>query len=282
MASRKTAVTSSVLEEYKQMIAETTSDLQDHLLDLDSRVQSLQWKGSLQSAPNELEEIREEKASTEQCLNICAGVSEAIEAFEKNLSLGSDAHSASRVEQKSSAQARIITKAMLTEFQVKLLTSRKDFESRMKELDRRLHDLSEKGPQLTREEALRLESMKEERDSISQCLNICTDASDLAGNPRVNIFENIKSADDSHQLVVSTIGDLISAKHITTGARSAQWFGQMSDETLQQLSRNHKLVPPEEKEPGLRVSHGFREKYGAGYKLDHSQNKGKNSHSGGS
>ncbi|KAF4207306.1 hypothetical protein KXV55_002483 [Aspergillus fumigatus] len=279
---RKTAVTSSVLEEYKQMIAETTSDLQDHLLDLDSRVQSLQWKGSLQSAPNELEEIREEKASTEQCLNICAGVSEAIEAFEKNLSLGSDAHSASRVEQKSSAQARIITKAMLTEFQVKLLTSRKDFESRMKELDRRLHDLSEKGPQLTREEALRLESMKEERDSISQCLNICTDASDLAGNPRVNIFENIKSADDSHQLVVSTIGDLISAKHITTGARSAQWFGQMSDETLQQLSRNHKLVPPEEKEPGLRVSHGFREKYGAGYKLDHSQNKGKNSHSGGS
>ncbi|GAQ12182.1 hypothetical protein ALT_9503 [Aspergillus lentulus] len=244
---RQTAVTSNVLEEYKQMIAETTSDLQDHLLDLDSRVQSLQWKRSFQSAPNELEEIREEKASTEQCLNICAGVSEAIEAFEKNLSLGSDAHSAS-VEQKSSAQARITTKAMLTDFQVKLLTSRKDFESRMKELDRRLYDLSEKGPHLTGEEALRLECMKEERDSISQCLNICTDASDLAANPR---------------LVVSTIGDLISAKHITTGARSAQWFGQMSDETLQQLSQNHKLVPSEEKESGPR-------------------NKGKNSASGGS
>lgn len=281
VTSRQTAVTSNVLEEYKQMIAETTSDLQDHLLDLDSRVQSLQWKRSFQSAPNELEEIREEKASTEQCLNICAGVSEAIEAFEKNLSLGSDAHSAS-VEQKSSAQARITTKAMLTDFQVKLLTSRKDFESRMKELDRRLYDLSEKGPHLTGEEALRLECMKEERDSISQCLNICTDASDLAANPRVNIFENIKSADDSHQLVVSTIGDLISAKHITTGARSAQWFGQMSDETLQQLSQNHKLVPSEEKESGPRVSHGFREKYGAGYQLDHSQNKGKNSASGGS
>jgi hypothetical protein len=282
VTSRQTAVTSSVLEEYKQIIADTTSDLQDHLLDLDSRVQSLQWKGSLQSIPNELEEIREEKASTEQCLNICAGVSEAIEAFEKNLSLGSDAHSASRLEQKSSSQARIITKAMLTDFQVKLLTSRKDLESRVKELDRRLYDLSAKVPHLTGEETLRLECMMEERDSISQCLNICTDASDLASNPRVNIFENIKSADDSHQLVVSTIGDLISAKHITTGARSAQWFGQMSDETLQQLSRNHKLVPPEEKEPGPRVSHGFREKYGAGYQLDHSQNKGKNSPSGGS
>jgi hypothetical protein len=171
---------------------------------------------------------------------------------------------------------------MLTEFQVKLLSSRKDFESRMKELDRRLYDLSEKGPHLTGEEAHTLESMKEERDSISQCLNICTDASDLAGNPRVNIFENIKSADDSHQLVVSTIGDLISAKHITTGARSAQWFGQMSDETLQQLSRNHKLVLPEGKEPSMTVSHGFNEKYGAGHQLDHSQNKGESSPSGGS
>ncbi|GFF36467.1 hypothetical protein IFM46972_04905 [Aspergillus udagawae] len=157
---------------------------------------------------------------------------------------------------------------MLTDFQVKLSTSRKDFESRMKELDRRLYDLLEKGSHLTEEETLRLESMKEERDSISQCLNICTDASDLAGNPRVNIFENIKSADDSHQLVVSTIGDLISAKHITTGARSAQWFGQM-------------LVLPEEKEPSLTVSHGFHDKYGAGYQLDHSQNKGKSSPSGG-
>jgi hypothetical protein len=120
-------------------------------------------------------------------LNICAGVSEAIEVFEKNLARDSDARSASGSERKNAAQARIVTKSMPTEFQIKLLSSRKDFESRMKELDRRLHDLWGKGPQLTGEEALKLESMKEERDSISQCLNICTDASDIAGNPRVNV-----------------------------------------------------------------------------------------------
>jgi hypothetical protein len=140
----------------------------------------------------------------------------------------------------------------------------------MKELDRRLYNLLEKGSHLTEEETLRLKSIKEEGDSISQCLNIYIDASGLAGNPQVNIFENIKSADDSHELVVSIIRDLISAKHITTGARSAQWFGQMSDETLQQLSQNHKLVLPEEKKPSLTVSHGFHDEYGAGYQLDHS------------
>lgn len=281
MFSRQAAITSSVLEEYKQMIAETTSDLQDHLVDIDGRVRSLQKKESFRSASSELEEVTEEKASTEQCLYICAGVAAAIEAFEKDLASGTDARSASRSEHTNSAQARKITETMLTEFQVKLLSNRKAIESRLREIDRRLHDLSEKGPQITGEEALRLESMKEERDSITQCLNICTDASNLAGNPRVNIFEDIKSADDSHQLVVSTIGDLISAKHITTGARSAQWFGQMSDETLQQLSRNQRLVLPDEKKPGLRVSHGFHEKYGAGYQLEHS-NKGQSSPSGGS
>jgi hypothetical protein len=82
-----------------------------------------------------------------------------------------------------SRRPRIITKAMLTESQVKLLSSKKDFESWMKELHRRLYNLSEKGPRLTGEESRRLESMREETDSISQCLNICTDASDLAGNP---------------------------------------------------------------------------------------------------
>jgi hypothetical protein len=48
--------------------------------------------------PNKLKEIKEEKTSIEQCLNICAGVSEAIEAFKKNLSLGLDTYFASRLE----------------------------------------------------------------------------------------------------------------------------------------------------------------------------------------
>lgn len=82
--------------------------------------------------------------------------------------------------------------------------------------------------------------MKEERDSISHCLEICTEASDLTATVRTNVYEEVKSADNSHQLVVSTIGDLISAKHITTGSNSVQWLGQMSDETIQKLSSDNK------------------------------------------
>ncbi|KAH7370316.1 hypothetical protein BKA65DRAFT_488159 [Rhexocercosporidium sp. MPI-PUGE-AT-0058] len=43
-------------------------------------------------------------------------------------------------------------------------------------------------------------------------------------------------------VLVSTIGDLISARRVTAGVRSRQWLGQMSDETLQQLSHSHGSV----------------------------------------
>ncbi|KAK9604814.1 hypothetical protein V6Z93_002765 [Aspergillus fumigatus] len=66
---------------------------------------------------------------------------------------------------------------------------------------------------------------------------------------------------------MSTIRDLISAKHITTGARSPQCFGQMSDETLQQLSRNHKLVLLEEKKLSLTVSMDSMRSTGLGISL---------------
>jgi hypothetical protein len=45
-------------------------------------------------------------------------------------------------------------------------------------------------------------------------------------------------ADDGHQLIISTMGDLISARRVTVGSRSIQWLGQMSDTSLQQLSKD--------------------------------------------
>lgn len=38
--------------------------------------------------------------------------------------------------------------------------------------------------------------------------------------------------------LLCTLGDLIWAKSISTGARSSQWLGQMSDTSLQQLSKD--------------------------------------------
>ena len=49
---------------------------------------------------------------------------------------------------------------------------------------------------------------------------------------RINVFEDVLSNNDAYQVVVATLGDLISTKRVTTGARSKQWLGQMSDVSL--------------------------------------------------
>ncbi|KAA8646025.1 uncharacterized protein ATNIH1004_007447 [Aspergillus tanneri] len=176
---RQANVTANVLDEYRQMIAEATSDLQDHLQGINERVESLEQKGPVQDSDADLSVIMEEKESTEQCLAICSQVSRFIEAAQKRLPRGSHT-------------------------------------------DRTL--------------------------SLESAWN---KASDLTGKARTNVFEDVTSSDDSHQLVVSTIGDLISARHIITGARSMQWLGQMSDDTLQQLSRSQKNISREQEDLGV-------------------------------
>lgn len=81
--------------------------------------------------------------------------------------------------------------------------------------------------------------MVEEIKSVRQCLNICMQATDEAEKARINVMEDIATAEDSRQVLVSTIGDLIAAHRVTAGPRSLQAIGQMSDETLQHLSRTH-------------------------------------------
>jgi len=74
--SRTAAVTADVLEEFKEMITNTTSDLEDHLLEIDNKLQILSTQGSRMSNEHsdDRKTIEEERDSTKQCLRICAQV----------------------------------------------------------------------------------------------------------------------------------------------------------------------------------------------------------------
>ena len=80
--------------------------------------------------------------------------------------------------------------------------------------------------------------MQEEINSIKQSLAICAKASEDASTDRVNIFDEVTLGEDGHQVIVSTIGDLINARKISAGARSIQLLGQMSDVTIQNIGRH--------------------------------------------
>jgi hypothetical protein len=97
MDSRTAAVTTDVLKEYKEMISNTTSDLEEHLQEIDKRVQALSLRGDmiLEDAAKR-ERMSQEKDSIKQCLAICAQASDKADQVRpsvfKDVPAAKDAH----------------------------------------------------------------------------------------------------------------------------------------------------------------------------------------------
>lgn len=138
--------------------------------------------------------------------------------------------------------ARLITSEKLKDCKTGIKFTISELQLRLQDADHRLRKLlhqtdREKGGG---EDVSPTQQAPEDLDSIRQCLAICEEATAELMKERINVFEDVHMADDGHQVIVATLGDLISAKHISTGARSKQWLGQMSDTSLQQLSKDNR------------------------------------------
>lgn len=226
------------------MIDNTTSDLEEILQKtVPSTTASSTLEGTdAQSEVADRLSIEAERASLEQCLNICRRVLEHIDGVQIELFRGdneSSDRSASSATPDKPSQARLITRERLNDCKVGISVTRAELQARLQEADHKLSKLSRglsKFNQDSNEDKLQDESITEDLDSIRQCLFICANASEQA--ERTNVFEDVSLADDGYQIVVATLGDLISAKRVIAGTRSRQILGQMSDESLQHLSRH--------------------------------------------
>lgn len=271
---RTSAMTTSVLKEYKEMITNTTVDLEEHLQEINDRLKAFAPPGltlSVECAA-EQRQIQEERDSTQQCLKICAQVVTHIDQLQptvfENISTSPGAYQAHTTKLEGHSSAKLFTADTFKICKEKLSDANTKLESHLQDINSRLRNLALPGPRSSNEQAAEQEKIQEELDSIKQCLAICAQASMQANKERTNVFEDISTADDGHQVLVSTIGDLISARRVTAGARSRQWLGQMSDDSLQQLSHNRGHVAAEGPvEPQAKAS-GFEERHGAGLVLN--------------
>ncbi|EDN06866.1 predicted protein [Histoplasma mississippiense (nom. inval.)] len=267
---RRTTVTATVLNEYRDMITNTTSDLEDHLQDVENKLDSFIPKGPKVEHEDSMQwsRIQEERNSTQQCLRICADALEHIDKLQPKILTETPTASIPPLEidaigNFNSGSSKYVTNCILQEYRQKLLTASSDLEKHAERLKARLEAMSQA---VKMEETAEWEQFQEERNSLKQCLAICAEASEQTKQVHFNEFEDVLSADDAHQVIVSTLGELISAKRITTGSRSAQWLGQMSDETLQQLSRDRSRVSEGPVRAEMGPDNKF-DQYGRGHQL---------------
>lgn len=224
------------------MISSTTCDLEEILHGIDTSMRDPTFEDPASPPRRSVAQssVEEERASIQQCLRICMDVSSHLDQVQaKDLAdvhvPPSDGRRGTAVNK--SDLARLITSEILTDCKRGIRFTTAELQARLKDANRRLANAQR------HEEEVDTEGPREDLetlfDSVKQCLSICDHAAHEVSEGRVNLFEDVSMADDGHQLIVSTMGDLISARRVTVGSRSIQWLGQMSDTSLQQLSKDH-------------------------------------------
>ncbi|KAG5658697.1 hypothetical protein KAF25_010878 [Fusarium avenaceum] len=222
LAGTITAVTRNVIEEYKDMIDDTTADLQKHMQRLDERARSLAvpHTESVESDSTDWLALFEEKESTRKGLQICTELSLHIESLESTSSENQ------QFSQQPSANKYIRSSLSSAKSSISLLESR--LRNHGNEIDQRM-DAMKLRTNLSEDDINQLAQLQETKESIRQCMNVVADAGDDLVMDRANVFEDITMTDNAYGITVSTVKDLVVARRVNVQGQARYVGGQIDE-----------------------------------------------------
>jgi hypothetical protein len=224
-SSRKSSVTSERLEGYKDLIKTATDDLEARLENIDEKLEALMARTATRSESTELQQIKEERSSTQKCLLICAQFSKLIDQLQPTLKHGSSRDAHTIPDQ--------ITSDSMRECKISMERAAAKLEKHMQDiLDR---TMSNSGTTMTQEDKNYLASLREEWTTARKLLDICTTA-DQNLKENISIIDNHATGDDAVQLLVSNSQKTIHGKNRGFGDQIRQLGGHLSDQSIQKVS----------------------------------------------
>jgi Fungal N-terminal domain of STAND proteins len=279
LVSRKSSVTTEGLEIYRNLIKTATDDLEARLQSIDEKLETIYGHTVTESGldATELRLIKEERMSTQKCLQICAQLSDHI----SQIQLTPRRSGSSSGSMDPDALPERLTIEGLQECKNSLALTVAKLEGYMKDLIYRLVAKS-KTAMASEEELEDLVRLREEWETARQCIGICSKA-DIRLKENISTIDNYATG-DAVQFMVSTDGKIIHGKNRGLGWRTRQVGGHLSDFSLQQLSRDMSSIRLENtgnEVPSLRSNtlsvpddgvenkpnSEFGERYGPGFKL---------------
>jgi hypothetical protein len=229
------------------------------------------------SDATELSLIKEERLSTQKCLQICDQLSDHINQIQ--LTPKRSASSPGPID--PDAIPEEVTNEGLQECKNSLALTAVKLERHMRDIMDRLVTKSKTG-MTTEDEVADLARLQEEWETTRQSVDICSKADNYL-KENVSTIENYATG-DAIQFMVSTNGKIIHGKNRGLGWRTRQVGGYLSDASVLHLSRdmsrasfqnigndgpsprsNTSSVPDDTVESGP-ISE-FRERYGRGIRL---------------
>ena len=250
------------------MIKTATVDLEARLELIDGKLESMfeQTPTETGSDDTELVQLKEDRLSTQTCLDICARLSDQINKVPLR------PVSAGRRPLDPFPSERITNEG--------LKECRETLNSTAEKLARHMEGLIEqlKTKMGSEDVAAELALLQEEWGTARQCIDICS-----AAEQNISYIDNYATGDDSIQYLVSTKGKTIHGRNRGYGLRTKQVGGHLSDESLQQISRDLARSSiqytedqrPESRDNAPRVSRDveresseeFRKRHGTGFEL---------------
>ncbi|KAH6959757.1 hypothetical protein BKA56DRAFT_637581 [Ilyonectria sp. MPI-CAGE-AT-0026] len=221
-------VTQKVLEDYSEMIMDTTYNLNIHLQRIDEKMALFTTKGTESTGTHGTTiDLTDERAVTEQCLRICEDARSYLESLtDQGGSLKQPSLSMAAADYQDQFEAQVLIRKTLDE-------NRDSFSETIGRLQERLESLARDGkPRNERERSRLQEDLKTSR----QCLEVCKMASNEVARQKIYRIGELVADVDSDQVVITTLADLFDVKKASSTNRSAQWIGSFSDETARQVS----------------------------------------------
>jgi len=228
------------------------------------------------SDATELRRIKEERISTQKCLQICAQLSEHINEIELTPELSGNAPGAMGPD----TLPKRLTANGLEECKTSLALTSAKLDRHMKELVDRLVTESKAGAS-SEEHLADIARLREEWETTQQCMEICSKAGTYL-KETTSIIDNYATG-DAVQFMVSTDGKTLHGSNRGLGWRSRQVGGHLSDATVQQISRDFTAInignsgrespslrgtePARDSETKVASDSKFQERYGPGFVL---------------
>ncbi|PTB37133.1 uncharacterized protein TrAFT101_010866 [Trichoderma asperellum] len=276
---RRSAVTSEAIEGYKELLDSAKENLEDRLDTINEKMDAMLGKSVAGSTPNtsELMQIKEEKASTEKSLAICAQLSMHISQLQfattPTPSAGGSTGTSS-IPEKITHEGLEECKTSLSRMATKLRAHEKLLFSQLTE--------KMKASTTSPEEVADIARLRDEWESTFESIDILSKANTYFEN-EASVIEN-HATGDAMQVMVTTDEKTLHGTNRGLGWRSRQIGGRMDNETVRAISRdmvtvtirnihNEELQPrqvapaaPGEMQRDNRFSE-FNERYGEGFKL---------------
>ncbi|KAM0540540.1 hypothetical protein ACHAPJ_013588, partial [Fusarium lateritium] len=241
---RSSKVTLEVLNEYKSLICDTKLDLQNHLSNIDSKLQEIVSQGNTTGstmARTDLQRIENEKESTERCLEYCKHVLEQINGmhFQPIFDGPSTSTTAVSISTQNMTLADSLTISTLKTCSYNLSDTIKQLEAHRSSAEEDLR-LTSPGQGLGqgRDSDANRQTLQNELESTRQCLSVCDRASEWASSGRVHVVQDISVGNDGKQMCVSTLGDLFNIKGASAGDGSFQFIGSVSESSLNEMLKS--------------------------------------------